>query len=113
MVTMSERVRLQNRRKAITEDIAVGNLRVTVTVGFAADGRPLEVFLSGAKHGTGLAALLADAAVAISVALQCGLRAAQLGKSVGRLPEESDWCGARPDRELRPGSVTDPERHAA
>ena len=102
---MSERVRLPNRRKAITEDIAVGNLRVTVTVGFAADGRPLEVFLSGAKHGTGLAALLADAAVAISVALQCGLRAAQLGKSVGRLPEIVDGPAVLPASPI--GAVLD------
>ena len=37
-----------------------------------------KVFLSGAKDGSGMAAILADAAVVISVALQCGIRAADL-----------------------------------
>ncbi len=56
------------------------------TVGFDEHGRPLEVFLTGAKEGSLLAAILADAAVAISVALQHGVPVAALAKSVGRLP---------------------------
>ena len=44
-------------------------------------------FLTGGKEGSTLDALLADAAVAISVALQHGVSAQALAKSVGRLPE--------------------------
>lgn len=80
--------RLPNRRRCETQEIAVGNLHVTATVGFGPDGRPAEVVMTGGKCGTDLSAILADAAVAISVALQSGLRAAELGKSVGRLPRD-------------------------
>lgn len=62
--------RLPNRRPAVTEEIEVANMRLTASVGFAADGRPAEVFLSGPKDGTDLAAILADAALVISIALQ-------------------------------------------
>jgi hypothetical protein len=36
-------------------------MRLTATVGFDGDGRPAEVFLDGAKDGSGLAAVLEDA----------------------------------------------------
>ncbi len=42
--------------------------------------------MAAGKEGSLLNALLADAAVAISVALQSGVPAAALAKSVGRLP---------------------------
>ena len=48
---------------------------------------PRELFLTGGKEGSTLDALLADAAVAISVALQHGVSAKALAKSAGRLPE--------------------------
>jgi hypothetical protein len=44
------------------------------------------MFLSGAKDGSGTAAILEDASVVISIALQCGIRAAALAKSIARLP---------------------------
>ena len=50
------------------------------------DGRPREVFLSGAKDGSLLAAILDDASVVVSIALQHGIPAAALAKSVARLP---------------------------
>lgn len=58
--------------------------------GFDAAGRPAEVFLSGAKDGSGLAAILGDAAVVISVALQHRVSAAALSKSIARLPASID-----------------------
>ncbi len=50
------------------------------------DGRPREVFLARAKDGTDMAAILDDASLAISIALQHGVSAAALAKSVARVP---------------------------
>ncbi len=76
------RKRLPNRRPAVTQDIEVGGHRFTASVGFDEHDRPKEVFLRGAKDGTDLAAILDDA----SVALQFGIPAAALARSVARLP---------------------------
>jgi hypothetical protein len=51
------------------------------------DGRPRELFLTAGKEGSLINAMLADAAVVISVALQHGISAQSLAKSVGRLPD--------------------------
>ncbi len=60
----------------------------TATVGFDPEtGRPCEVFLTAGKEGSLINAMLADAAVVISVALQHGISAQSLAKSIGRLPE--------------------------
>jgi ribonucleoside-diphosphate reductase alpha chain len=83
----SYRRRLPNRRKAITETIVIGNMTLTATIGFDETGRPAEVFLSGAKDGSGMAAILDDASVVISVALQHGIPAKALAKSISRAPD--------------------------
>ena len=83
---MTARRRLLNRRRSETADIEIAGQRLTACVGFYPDGRPAELFLSGAKDGSGLAAVLADAAVVISLALQHGIGARLLRKSIGRLP---------------------------
>lgn len=92
------RKRLPNRRPSHTETLEVAGQAVTATVGFdPADDQPRELFLTAGKEGSTLDALLADAAVAISVALQHGVNAQALAKSVGRLPEnpvtpaDLDW----------------------
>ncbi len=77
---------LPNRRPALTQDIEVGGHRFTATIGFDEHDRPKEVFLSGAKDGTDLAAILDDASVVLSVALQFGIPATALARSVARLP---------------------------
>ncbi|HEU0216576.1 MAG TPA: hypothetical protein VFQ90_07940, partial [Stellaceae bacterium] len=59
---------------------------LTATIGFDAAGRAAEVFLSGAKDGSGMAAILDDASVVISIALQHGIPAHALAKSIARLP---------------------------
>jgi hypothetical protein len=92
---MSRR-RLPNRRPAVTEEIEVADMPLTATVGFDPAGRPAEVFLSGAKDGSGLAAILADAAVVISIALQHGIPAIALGKSLSRVPETIDGPATAP-----------------
>jgi hypothetical protein len=83
------RRRLPNRRIAETQALAVGNLVLSATIGFDEAGRPGEIFLSGAKDGSGLAAILEDASVVISIALQHGISAAALAKSCARLPTAS------------------------
>jgi ribonucleoside-diphosphate reductase alpha chain len=87
LVFSPHRRRLPNRRNAITQLIIIGNITVSVSIGFGPDGRPQEVFLSGAKDGSGMAAILDDASVAISVALQHGVPPAALAKSIARIPE--------------------------
>jgi len=82
------RKRLPNRRPSHTEALTVAGQTFTATVGFdPEDGRPRELFLTAGKEGSLINALLADAAVVISVALQHGISARALAKSVGRLPE--------------------------
>ncbi len=57
------------------------------TVGFdPEDDSPRELFLKAGKEGSLLKALLDDAAVVISIALQCGVSAETLARSVGRVP---------------------------
>ncbi len=81
------RKRLPNRRPAITETLEVEGQKVVATVGFdPEDDSPRELFLKAGKEGSLLNALLDDAAVVISIALQCGVSAETLARSVGRLP---------------------------
>jgi len=54
------------------------------------------VFLCGAKDGSGLAAILDDASVVISIALQHGIRAAALAKSIARIPENLEGPAIKP-----------------
>ena len=81
------RRRLPNRRNAITETLIIGNMTLTASIGLDETGRPAEVFLSGAKDGSGLAAILDDASVVISIALQHGIPAKALAKSISRAPD--------------------------
>ncbi len=81
------RTRLPNRRPSHTETLQVDGQAFTATVGFdPEDGCPRELFLAGGKEGSFLNAILADAAVAVSVALQHGVPVATLAKSIARLP---------------------------
>lgn len=87
------RRRLPNRRLHVTEEIAAADgMRITATVGFDpygdGDGAPAELFLSGGEDGKGakvgsvMAAILEDACVVISVALQHGIPVEALRRSV-------------------------------
>ncbi len=81
------RQRLPNRRECHTETLAIDGQSFEATVGFDPEsGQPREVFMAAGKEGSLLNAMLADAAVVISIALQHGIPAAALAKSVGRLP---------------------------
>jgi hypothetical protein len=81
------RRRLPHRRAAITETIVIGNTTIAASIGFDETGQPAEVFLSGAKDRSGMAAILDDASVVISIALQHGIPAAALAKSISRAPD--------------------------
>ncbi len=97
------RSRLPNRRPAYTETLEVDGQAFEATVGFDPEGgSPRELFLTAGKEGSMLNALLPDAAVVISIALQHDIPAAVLTKSVGRLPAgpvtPADLEGPRPGR---------------
>ncbi len=100
---MSARQRLPNRRPAHTETFLIDGQASTATVGFdPKDDSPRELFLTAGKEGSLLNAMLADAAVVISIALQHGIPAAALAKSIGRLPAgpvtPADLEGPQPGR---------------
>jgi ribonucleoside-diphosphate reductase alpha chain len=97
------RKRLPSRRPSLTEALEVAGQSFTATVGFdPKTDRPCEVFLTAGKEGSLINAMLADAAVVISVALQHGVSAQALAKSIGRLPEgpvtPADLDGGKPAR---------------
>jgi hypothetical protein len=96
MTASPHRTRLPSRRPAITQDIVVGNITLSATIGFDETGRPAELFLSGAKDGSGLAAILEDGSVVISVALQHGIRGSALAKSIARIPESLEGPAVKP-----------------
>ena len=84
----AQRRRLPNRRPSLKQSLEAGGQAVTADIGFDPEtGQPRELFLVAGKEGSMLNALLADAAVIVSVALQSGVSAAALAKSLGRLPE--------------------------
>lgn len=63
---------------------------LTVTIGYDLAGVPREVFASGPKEGSDVLHVLSDACVVISIALQHGITAAGLARSMGTVP---DWSG--------------------
>ncbi len=79
------RVRLPDRRAAETVAIEHDGTRFMVTIGFYPDGRPGEVFTYGARSGSALDALLADACVVVSCLIQYGVEPRDLATSMGRL----------------------------
>ncbi len=102
-ISQTPRQRLPNRRECHTETLAVDGQVFTATVGFDPEnGQPRELFLTTGKEGSMLNAMLADAAVVVSVVLQSGILAAALAKSIGRLPAgpvtPADLEGPRPGR---------------
>ncbi len=79
------RARLPNRRLNETVDLMFEGRRHHVTIGFAPDGRPGEVFCHGAKVGSGMDLLIDDVCVALSLLLQNGAKPRDLAHSMGRL----------------------------
>ncbi len=86
------RTPLPQRRPSVTRTIDWQGRPLNVTVGFDAGGLPREVFARGPKEGTDLSHTVDDACVIISVALQSGVPAPALAKSLGRVPT---WAEGR------------------
>jgi hypothetical protein len=79
------RVRLPERRAAETVMLDYDGTHFMVTIGFYPDGRPGEVFTHGARSGSNMDALLADACVVVSCLIQHGAEPRDLAGSMGRL----------------------------
>jgi hypothetical protein len=79
------RSRHPNRRPSETAELEYEGARYAVTIGFYLDGRPGEVFTGNAKVGSGVEAVLDDAAILISLLLQNGVEPAALAETMGRL----------------------------
>ena len=89
------REHLPSRRRSIVRTIAWRAPDGSVThydigIGFYADGRPGEVFVSGGKVGSAMRTLLEDACVLVSIGLRLGAAPADLSHSLGRLPVDDD-----------------------
>lgn len=87
------RTPLPDRRPNVTVETAWSGHPITVTVGYDLKGRPMEVF-ANTRSGGDMAATLADACVLVSIALQHGIPAAALSKSLGRVPDVFSGGGA-------------------
>lgn len=84
-----ERIRLPNRRPSITVPISWrapdGSERnYFVTVGLHHDGTPGEVFANGEQEGSQIDAMISDACILISLALQYRVDPKVLGHSMVR-----------------------------
>lgn len=81
---------LPNRRQSDVRKVVFGGRTYFVGVGYYADGRPGEAFADGAKEGSDMLAVMRDACVLISIALQHGITPAELAKSLGTVPAFTD-----------------------
>ena len=79
------RERLPNRRKQLTDELYHGEHKFLVSCGFDASGQVKEVFAKGHKQGSALDALIDDAMILLSIALQHGETAERLRGSMSRL----------------------------
>lgn len=84
------RQRLPNRRPIETFKLKVKQITFECSIGFDANGQPMEIFMDGAKPGSQLDLVMADASVAISVALQHGVSGSAMARSIAREPIEID-----------------------
>ncbi len=69
----SSRNRLPETRASVTHKFSIRDLEGYVTVGFYEDGRPGELFVKVAQHGSMISGLLDTIAVLTSIALQYGV----------------------------------------
>ena len=78
------RERLPNRRRSVLLTVDHQGSVYDVAVGVYDDGTPGELLISGARAGCDIDALLADAAVLVSRALQLGDDLADRARAMGR-----------------------------
>lgn len=80
------REELPLRRASETFEIDFGGLKQshTITLGYYADGRIGEVFISGGKSGEQIEAIARDSAVILSMALQHGVPIRTISHAITR-----------------------------
>lgn len=78
------REKLPPRRRSATRKIRHLGRSYHITVGFAADGRPLEVFAHGARSGSDQDAIVDDSCILLSYAYQFGVRPVELEQRFSR-----------------------------
>ena len=86
MISTASRERLPSRRPSITRTVNWAGSEFSVSIGYWIDGRPGEVFADGPRTGSAMQALLADACVVVSLALQHGIEPAAMAHSMGQIP---------------------------
>ncbi len=99
------RQRLPARRRAVLLTCEHRGSLYDVAIGAYDDDRPDEMFITGVRAGSDIDALLNDAAILISLALQNGVHLADLARSMGREGDRetpSSIIGAALDRAAVP-----------
>jgi len=76
-----------NRRPSETLEFEHEGHKYRSSVSYDRHGRPLEIFLTTGKPGTGVETVSRDAAVAVSLALQHGTPLETLRKAITRLDD--------------------------
>ena len=74
------RRRLPDSRASVTHKFEIGRLKGYVTVGLYPDGRPGEVFIKIAQHGSTISGLVDAISVLTSLALQYGVPVENLAR---------------------------------
>lgn len=74
------RQRLPQTRQSVTHRFDIDQLKGYITVGLYPDGRPGEVFIKIAKHGSTMSGLVDTIAVLTSLALQYGVTVESLAR---------------------------------
>jgi hypothetical protein len=78
------RTRLPARRPNQTTELDFGGTTYAITVGYRPDdGTPAELFVHGARVGSGMDAILDDVGVMVSLLLQHGVKPRDLARSLG------------------------------
>jgi hypothetical protein len=88
------RLALPDRRQSVTILVTHGNHEFTASFGLDHVGRVKEVFYSGLKTGTDMAALITDACILISILLQYGMSASQIAEKLGENKPEGSSEGS-------------------
>jgi hypothetical protein len=84
------RTPLPARRISRLVDIQFDGRSYTICVGYDEAGQPREAFVDGAKEGSGMRAMLSDACILASIALQYGAKPFELRHSLGMVPAFHD-----------------------
>ena len=107
------RERLPNRHACEIAEFNHGGRSFTYQIGRYEDGRIGEVFLCGEKSGSDEEVLARDFAIIVSQLLQCGMRPADVRKSLSRNPNgsPSGYSGKLVDILAAEEKKTDAEHH--